>query len=113
MEFNELVGKTLTEIIVSENKERVTMTDVDGNQYAMLHVQDCCESVTVEDVVGDLNDLTGTPILAAAESSSSSDYYESSTWTFYNLATIKGYVTIRWYGNSNGYYSETVDFVKL
>ena len=113
MEFKDLVGKMLTKIIVSEDKDEISFIDSEGNMYKMYHVQDCCESVSVEDINGDLNDLLNTPILAAAESSSSSEYNESSTWTFYNLATSKGYVTIRWYGNSNGYYSESVSFGEI
>ena len=32
---------------------------------------------------------------------------------WYKFGTIKGYVTVRWYGESNGYYSEEVNFERV
>ena len=84
----------------------------------MYHDQYCCESVFVTNVIGDVEDLIGSPILVCEESCDSSSYLRdelvySYTWTFYKFATRKGWVDIRWYGTSNGYYSESVSFEKV
>ena len=119
--FEDLVGKVLSNIQNIGNEELIFTLDT-GEEYKLYHNQDCCESVSIEDIIGDMNDLIGSPILMAEEVENSQvnpdgapakDYQDSFTWTFYKLATIKGYVTIRWYGESNGYYSESVDFCKV
>jgi hypothetical protein len=116
-----LKGKMLSSVDASEYE--IVFKTVDGDVYRMYHEQDCCEHVYVESIVGDINDLVGEEILKAEEASNLFDTIrdsekekentdESFTWTFYKFATRKGYVDIRWYGSSNGYYSEGVSFVK-
>lgn len=84
----------------------------DGHRVVLHHHQDCCESVWLEDVDGEWSDLIGTPLIEAEEVThdrdDGEDGHESSTWTFYKLATTKGCVTLRFIGTSNGYYSEDV-----
>ena len=126
VDFETLKGKTLKDIQRGD-RELAFVTD-GGETYRMLHLQDCCESVYIEDICGDLDDLIGSEILKAEEVTSSNHHpdevqstetvadrewgWESFTWTFYKLSTIDGDVTIRWLGKSNGYYSERVDLVK-
>lgn len=120
--FTKLKGKTIEHISgLSKGENLVTFRMSDGSEYQMYHEQDCCESVSIEDVVGDVEDLIGHPLLLAevainpdeAPVESQDNFWdESSTWTYYKLATIKGSVDIRWYGTSNGYYSESVTFAQ-
>lgn len=113
----ELIGK-IVECIDKEDDSLIFHCS-DGTKYKMYHSQDCCESVYIEDICGELDDLIGLPMLMAEEFSNHDnpkghpEWEESFTWTFYKFATVKGYVTIRWYGESNGYYSESVDFEQL
>lgn len=119
--FENLRGKVLTKVTgLEKDSDVVTFEAEDGSVYEMYHEQDCCESVSIEDVCGDVDDLIGSEILLAEEVVSDewpegvekSEWVDSFTWTFYKLATRKGFVDIRWFGESNGYYSESVDFIQ-
>lgn len=93
----------------------IDFTMQDGTIYRMTHVQDCCESVYIEDICGELCDLENTIINVAEYRYSEDDNLEDGvgTWTFYEFRTIKGSVTVRWYGHSNGYYSTTAEVYNL
>lgn len=114
--ISELVGQTFKKVyFVEEDDELIFETDT--HKYIFYHQQDCCENVYIESITGDLEDLIGVPLLVAEERTSkknpkSEEWDEAYQWTFYEFRTIKGSVTVRWYGTSNGYYSTSVDFIK-
>jgi hypothetical protein len=69
LSIKDLIGKTLTRVENIENAEIVFTVD-DGSKFKLYHNQDCCETVTVNDIAGDPNDLVGSPITKAEESTS-------------------------------------------
>lgn len=119
VDLGTLEGEVIESIEGLEEGSRCAVfKTVSGRTIYMLHYQDCSESVDIQDIAGDMEDLIGSEILLAELVSNDppADHepskYGSETWTFYKLATTKGYVTIRWYGSSNGYYSEEVSIVE-
>lgn len=122
-QLSDMLGLVIIDI--KQSRFEMVFTSSCGRVFRMFHGGECCEDVVIEDVSGDLPDLIGKPLLMAEDISSvdmeanltpnyppsnGHDEYTSHTWTFYKFATVNGYVTVRWFGCSNGYYSEKVDF---
>lgn len=130
--FQDLCGRTILKIerfagdletlifhVESWNSTENDIFIMRGNECDSS-LESCEVEVYIEDITGDLSDLINSPILKASVEqntigednrvpSLNIDYL----WTFYKLATIKGYVDIRWYGGSNGHYSIEVDFKRI
>lgn len=111
--LKEMVGRVFASVTGAIGDEEMVFTDAGDRWVRFYHSSDCCESVDINDIVGDVSDLVGSPIVLAEAVSNEdpgkpSEYSESWTWTFYRFATVKGTVTVRWLGESNGYYSESV-----
>lgn len=118
--ISEMVGKTFVSISGKVGDDRMDFRTKDGSGVSFYHSQNCCESVDIEDIAGDLNDLLECPLLKAECRTSSEnpegvnpEYQDSFTWPFYEFATVKGSVTVRWYGSSNGYYGEKVAVAEI
>ena len=120
--FDNMIGATIASIEGEVGDEVMTFVAADGRRFVFWYEHDCCASCNVEDICGDLADLVGSPLVEAEEVSNyapekepwetDKDRWkpESYTWTFYKFATAKGAVTVRWFGESNGYYSESVSY---
>ena len=109
--IEDMRGKVFTRVTGSVGGDTLVFENA-SERFVFFHYQDCCESVDINDIVGDLEDLVGDPLLIAEEVSGATEpdveHYQSYTYTFYKFATRKGYVDVRWLGESNGYYSESV-----
>ena len=93
---------------LKEDSDLVTIV-TDKLSLQFFHWQDCCESVYVAQVDGDIEDVVGKTIHVFEERAVVSE----SEWdllcaTFYTIRTDGGDLTWRWDGRSNGYYSVSV-----
>ena len=110
-DMKDMVGKKVLGIYYDEENFQILTDDC---VYAFYHQQDCCESVWLTQVDGISDKLIGSRIVIAEVATDEKDTeYGHITWTFYKIGTNKGMIDFRWCGESNGYYSETVDLVKI
>ena len=116
LRLKHIINQTITEVFgANKDSLAVKFTLENGKKMSIYHCQNCCETVIVHSIKGDINDIIGVPILKAFEEheepeNNNWEYQpESHTWSNFTFTTEKGEVVIQWLGTSNGYYSETVD----
>lgn len=81
-------------------------------EYTFFHDQECCESVYLHDIDDSFKLICGEKIMVAEIVSQAGPAAEddlSRTWTFLKLGSGLGSITLRFLGESSGYYSESVD----
>lgn len=113
-----LVGEVLTHVDIFSDE--ILLTTESGRKIQIHHDQDCCESVGIVDTEGNWQDLVGKPLLEASTEidpdndpvfiETDKNYHDSWTNTKLTFRVDGATVINRWIGDSNGYYSENVDF---
>jgi hypothetical protein len=115
---SELNGLVVSYIDVAGDE--IMITTECGRKFRFYHSQSCCENVYIYDSKGDLSTLKGKKLISVEMDASGDipedvDYtpYDYYTWTEVTFNTTEDTVISRWIGESNGYYSESVDLEEL
>lgn len=111
MDVRKIKGKKIVGIYgLTEDSEHVQI-DFSNNGLSLIftHDQNCCEYVRLVEYHGNIKkgEILHDVIVKKEEASSTEDGY--GTWTFIEVITNLGIITMRWLGESNGYYSEDCD----
>lgn len=105
-----LLGETVRSV-KQIDKEEIRFETESGRKFVIMHSQDCCESVVIHDVSGDLQTLVGQKIVVYEgswdndlPSSMEPGMVESFTRSIFKVNDI----VIECFGQSNGYYNESM-----
>ena len=110
-DIDDLVGKVIKGWAYDDMYFQILTDDC---VYIFYHEYSCCESVWLTQVDGISDKLIGSRIVIAEVVTDEKDTEHGHiTWTFYKIGTNKGIIDFRFQGESDGYYSETVDLVKI
>lgn len=121
LEDRVMIDKMCSEdTLFSFNIDSLVFITDDNFNYVFKHEQDCCETVRLKEIDGDLSDIYDQTVISIEEVSNENKiegdydcYSDSYTYTYYKIKTNKGDITFSWYGESNGYYTEKPNFYIL
>ena len=108
--LDNMVGRVVKYVDIDHDQMKITCED--NSVFTFYHEQDCCECVYIADTEGEPMSLKGWKLLLVdmeATKESSWDRDESKTTTVVKFVTDENTVSVKWIGESNGYYSESVD----
>ena len=109
--IKDMVGKKVLGIYYDEENFQILTDDC---VYAFYHEHSCCERVYLTQVDGISDKIIGSRIVIAEVVTDEKDTEHGHiTWSFYKIGTNKGMIDFRFQGESNGYYSESVDLIKI
>ena len=110
-DIGDLVGKVIKGWAYGDEYFQILTDDC---VYIFYHEYSCCESVWLTQVDGISDKIIGSRIVMAEVVTDEKDTENGHiTWSFYKISTNKGMIDFRFQGESNGYYSETVDLIKI
>ncbi len=115
VEFSVLVGEVLDAVDIDREKDQILLTTQSGRQFLVYHKQKCCETVEIFGQDGSFDKLIGKPLIEARDFAvdTSEEAADSQTTTTLVFRVDGETVISRWVGDSNGYYSESVDIEEL
>jgi hypothetical protein len=116
VDFDALVGEVLDAVDIDREKDQILLTTRSGRQFLIHHEQDCCETVEIVGQDGCFLKLVGKPIVEAREiaiDTTKDDSLGTETTTTLIFRVDDQTVISRWVGDSNGYYSESVDISEI
>jgi len=111
-----MIGETIKYIDVDEYDHQIRVETESGRVFLIYHKQDCCESVRLVDINGNIKNLKGKVIEDFTHMSKQfSDElgHGSKTITLITFFVDDSTVTTRWIGESNGYYSEEISVEEI
>ena len=116
VEFSALVGEVLDSVDIDREENQILLTTRSGRKFLVYHEQDCCETVAISGQDGNFDKLIGKPLIEARDIAvdTSEEAIDSSQTTTTLVFRVDDQTVIsRWVGDSNGFYSESVDIAEL